>query len=958
MNDPRFIPGQRWVSDTEPELGLGSVRQVQHRRVGIDFPASGEHRTYAIGNAPLTRVRFAPGDRIQDSEGRQLLVASVQEQAGLLDYHVQRDDRATERLPESRLCGSLQFSRPQERLLNGQLDQSLWFDLRHETLKHRQRLEQLPVLGLGGARTALLPHQLYIAHEVSRRPVPRVLLADEVGLGKTIEACLILHRLLLTGRVARVLIIVPPALLNQWLIELLRRFNLHFSLFDEERCQAIEDSGQSTNPFLAEQFVLCSLDLFGNTQKRHRQALEAGWDLLIVDEAHHLQWHEQQASEEYLLVETLAQRIRAVLLLTATPEQLGRAGHFARLRLLDPDRFHSLASFRREEALFEPVAEAVAQLLSGQPLAAAASDRLLRTIGEEQSLPLLLQLDRGDRQDSARAALITILLDRHGTGRVLFRNSRSRIKGFPARQLHRHPLPLPEAYQHVLQDPDIRASDRLTPETLYRKTPGRPWWRFDPRVDWLIGRVKKLQREKLLVICALAQTARELAEALRTLEGIPCGLFHEQMSILERDRAAAWFADPEGGCPLLICSEIGSEGRNFQFARHLVLFDLPLDPDLLEQRIGRLDRIGQQADIQIHVPHFEEGAQAVLLQWYHQGLDAFTRTSPAAHAIFRQLEPALLQSLEETQPDEDQLELLIETAHRLQREAGDRMKRGRDRLLEANSCREPEAGALRQALQREDERSCLPGYLERLLTAYGVEIEEHSAGNLILRPAAQMSCDSFPGLPPEGITGTFDRDTALLHEERQFLTWEHPMVTDVMRMLLDSGRGNACATAVRHAAVRAGSLMLELLFVIQCPAPRHLQAGRFLPPTLLRLLLDQQGNQQGGQLLRATLADSAIPLDRATAIKIIQPLRPHIQAMAAQAEQLAQAQRGPLISAALERLSLEFTAEIERLTALSRVNPNVRNEEISALEQQARELRVHIERAPLRLDAVQLIVGL
>lgn len=82
------------------------------------------------------------------------------------------------------------------------------------------------------------------------------------------------------------------------------------------------------------------------------------------------------------------------------------------------------------------------------------------------------------------------------------------------------------------------------------------------------------------------------------------------------------------GAQVLLCSEIGSEGRNFQFASNLVMFDLPFNPDLLEQRIGRLDRIGQAHDIQIHVPYLEKTAQSVLVRWYHEGLDAFEHTCP------------------------------------------------------------------------------------------------------------------------------------------------------------------------------------------------------------------------------------------------------------------------------------------------------------------------------------------
>jgi predicted amidophosphoribosyltransferase len=101
-------------------------------------------------------------------------------------------------------------------------------------------------------------------------------------------------------------------------------------------------------------------------------------------------------------------------------------------------------------------------------------------------------------------------------------------------------------------------------------------------------------------------------------------VFHEDLTLVQRDRAAAWFSEADGA-RLLLCSEIGSEGRNFQFAHHLILFDLPLKPDLLEQRIGRLDRIGQTEDIKIHVPYIAGSGEEVLARWYHEGLNAFEK---------------------------------------------------------------------------------------------------------------------------------------------------------------------------------------------------------------------------------------------------------------------------------------------------------------------------------------------
>jgi ATP-dependent helicase HepA len=359
-----FIPGQRWISDTELQMGLGTVLAAEHRTVTLVFLATGETRIYARQTAPLTRVRFSPGDRVPSHAGWTLEVQSVVERNGLLTYVGTDENGHRVELEEGELDNHIQLNRPTERLFSGQIDQDKWFEIRYQTLLQLNRLAHSDLFGLTGCRTSLIPHQLYIAHEVANRYAPRVLLADEVGLGKTIEAGLILHHQLLSERAGRVLIVVPESLVHQWLVEMLRRFNLYFHIFDEPRCQALEESGGQDNPFDSEQLALCSLEFLTRHPQRFQQALAGEWDLLVVDEAHHLQWSPSQVSPEYAIVEQLAAVTRGVLLLTATPEQLGKAGHFARLRLLDPDRFPDFSAFMAEESRYEPIARAVDALLN------------------------------------------------------------------------------------------------------------------------------------------------------------------------------------------------------------------------------------------------------------------------------------------------------------------------------------------------------------------------------------------------------------------------------------------------------------------------------------------------------------------------------------------------------------------------------------------------------------------
>jgi ATP-dependent helicase HepA len=958
-----FIPGQRWISSAELQLGLGTVMSIDHRTVTLLFLATGETRIYAKQTAPLSRVTFVPGDTVLSHDGLGIIVESVTERGGLLTYAGTDEQGSRVELEEGQLNHFIQLNRPGERLFSGQIDKDPLFDLRYLSLQHLNRLAHSDLHGLIGCRTSLIPHQLYIAHEVANRYAPRVLLADEVGLGKTIEAGLIVHHQLLTERAGRVLIAVPESLVHQWLVEMLRRFNLFFSVFDEQRCQAIDKSSEQENPFHSEQLILCSLDFLSGDGRRFQQALDGEWDLLVVDEAHHLQWSPQQAGPEYQIVEQLAAKTKGVLLLTATPEQLGKTSHFARLRLLDPDRFPDFDSFVEEEKRYEPIARAVEILLSDSPADAATLHTLAETIqeGDNQRLLDTLKNTATDTAENARARqeLVEHLLDRHGTGRVLFRNTRATVKGFPERRLNACPLPLPEPYARCLATVKSNATtdqqQLLSPELLYQATAtaGKTQWtEFDPRISWLSNKLRALKPQKVLVITASARTALDLAEVLRTQAGIHCAVFHEGLSLIERDRAAAFFADQENGTQVLLCSEIGSEGRNFQFAHQMVLFDLPLNPDLLEQRIGRLDRIGQTETINIHVPYLENSAQATLLHWYHEGLAAFEHTCPAGHTVYVQLEAALTEAL--FQPGGN-IGDLIRSTQTLHHELNEALHRGRDRLLEYNSCRPRIANKLKQRAVVEDETSSLPTYMEAVFDAFGVHSEEHSEACYIIRPGDHM-LSHFPGLADDGMTISYRRDTALSFEDAQFISWEHPLVTGAMDLVLGNELGNTAVTAIEYRGSKPGTLLLECLYLLDSASNSELQSSRYLPPTTIRVVLDEYGNSHETDLSHSVVRHSRNPVNADTANKIIRAKEQTLRDLIVQCEAAARARAPEILASAHQRSNQTLNREINRLRALRQVNLNIRGEEIEFFEQQQEMLSRALQSASLRLDALRVMV--
>ncbi|MEO8358394.1 MAG: helicase-related protein [Vicinamibacteria bacterium] len=912
MADSLFHPGQRWISDSEPELGLGSIQSADPQRVKLIFPASGETREYARDNAPLRRVRFHAGDTIKDRANASLRITAVVEREGLFHYQGSRDGAVVE-ISERDLSDAISFNKPEERLLVGQTDAPDVFDLRVAALDLQYRQRRSRVRGFVGGRIDLIPHQLYIASETSSRLVPRVLLADEVGLGKTIEACLVVHRLLMTGRAHRVLLLVPGSLVHQWLVEMLRRFNHWFRIYNEKRCASIEAANPGANPFLEDQLVLASINLFTQRPHRVKQAVDAGWDVVVVDEAHHLGWTPEKASPEYTVVEALSKSSPGLLLLTATPEQLGIASHFARLRLLDPARFHDLAEFARETEAYREVAKQAAALTDRKALAD--------------------------------------LLDQHGTGRVMFRNTRATITGFPNRVAHLVPLTFEGDKGTLLERVRDEFESDIKPvkESIFE-----PDFTADPRIPWLISLLRSHKKSKVLLICRTREKVEAIEAAMRDLIKIRMGMFHEGLTLVQRDRQAAYFAE-EGGARLLICSEIGSEGRNFQFSHHLVMFDLPLDPELIEQRIGRLDRIGQTSEIHVHVPFVPGSPQEVLARWFNEGLNSFEKNLNSGNELL-DLFGDRVRDLARAFPDSDaDARAAIETLISETRSAGEalrsRLETGRDRLLELNSFRPEVAAHLVEDIKDRDQDQSLDAFMIAAFDHFTIQVEEIAPRTYQLGSAGVLA-DTFPGLPADGLTVTADRTKALSREDLQFLTWDHPLVTNAIDLVLGSQNGNS--SFAKWPDSRTSALYVEAVYVLECVAPLHLHIDRFLPPTPIRVMLDHRGGDASTAITTAMMT----PLLRRGDTSILQ--RPEVReellpSLIAKAQSIADRRVPPLVLQARKTMADQLDQEIQRLRDLQKVNRSVRPEEVDLLIEQKTALDEHLSAARLRLDAIRLI---
>ena len=962
LQTTEFAVGQRYLSDTESELGLGVVIDLDDRCVHILFPQSEETRVYAKNSAPLSRVVFKVGDNICDQEGNSYTVTAVDQVMGVLKYsfddiETSHNDAApvNKSIMETRLAANITLAKPLERLLAGQIERGDWYELRQDILRMQSALAGHPLKGLMGARVDIIEHQLYIAHEVGKRIAPRVLLADEVGLGKTIEAGLIIHQQLLTGKAERVLILVPDSLQYQWMIELRRRFNLNFALFDLVRTAAIKEHDPEQNVFATEQCIIAGMDLLLDHHDLYEQAMEAGFDLLVVDEAHHLHWDEAQGgNDKYELIADFADETPGVMLLTATPEQLGAQSHFARLRLLDPDRFDDLEEFIAGQDAFADTAAVASILIDDQPLSEAQIASLTSLLAVSPD-----ELKTINEDEKLRAYALNELLDRHGTGRILFRNTRESVKGFYGRRSEAHPLPLPKSWEDSYQT-NGKLREQLWGE---ENQPDGAWLEDDPRVPWLIDILKStLKHQKVLLIARSGATVESLEAVLRLHAGIKTAIFTEQMTLLERDQAAAFFADTEGA-QILLCSEIGSEGRNFQFASQLILWDLPANPDTLEQRIGRLDRIGQTQQITLHVPYVKGTAQERLYHWYESALNIFNQISPTAQNVQEQFIQTLKPLLEGADTAENGvlLQTLIADAKQLRLGLEATLQAGRDRLLEYNSCRPRVAGRIKDAMHDFDNHNLLPQFIERFFASANIDHNIQRDGSWVIAPidSTEIS-DYIDGLPlgdEDGMTLTFEREQALNREDIEFITHEHPLMRAIYELASTSTFGNTTVAMLKSATVPQGMLMIEVNFRVEAIAPKVLNLPATLPAQSIRVFISEHGSDLSARISSDMILPHVERLDKNRARQVIKARGEVIEQRYYEAEEIARAQLIEIGAQASQRFSQQWSREIKRLKHLQTINPNVRPAEIERLEQLQAQGEQALSTLSLVPDSIRVLVA-
>jgi Superfamily II DNA/RNA helicases, SNF2 family len=501
------------------------------------------------------------------------------------------------------------------RLATAAFDAKEWFDLKTaaERLSLLDGFDRL--LSLETLDIQLFQHQEQAVRKVLQEMRGRAILADEVGLGKTIEAGVILKEYVLRGLVQRVLILVPASLVGQWRSELKEKLDLDFSV------------ARTPRDFEAAKIV-ASID----TAKRpvHREIIQrTPWDLVIVDEAHRLR---NSRTLNWKFVNGIQKKY--LLLLTATPIQNDLRELYNLVTLLKPGQLKTFTQFKRAYMLDKHSPKNTYRLRE------ALKEVLVRTSRQETLIPF------------PRRQVISVAVAMERPERAFYDETlallRAAYRAMPhdkknllplilvLRQCSSHPAIALATLQAMCRrgtlpavNPDALASLNACASGL---VPGK--------LELLLQKARSLE-EPAIVYTEFRASQREIAKTLREA-GLIVHLFHGGMTPAEREQAVLRFRS-EGG--IMVSTEAGGEGHNFQFCRHVINYDLPWNPMRIEQRIGRVHRLGQEREVQVINLVTEKSIDAYVLYLLEKKIGMFEKVIGEVDAILANVEASFEERL-------------------------------------------------------------------------------------------------------------------------------------------------------------------------------------------------------------------------------------------------------------------------------------------------------------------------
>lgn len=853
-----FVSGNlvRWRDGPVGNVGV-VVPSSGGVRVHFD---SGDEHTFAVHGDALERLVFNAGDQVEFmADHTNGVVRSRAEAHGLYVYEVAQPLGAKTAL-EDALRPAL-ISDPVALWRAGQIHSARSCNLRLTAtrLLYAHQFDQLS--SLSNSRVEIRPHQVAVVHRVSTTYPHRFLLADEVGLGKTIEAGLIIRELKARGVANRVLILAPSGIVSQWKYELRTKFNQVFAQYRRDTVGFLQSKHPGENVWTIEDNVITSTSYAVAADQRVRDIALAGWDLVVIDEAHHARRQMESETKRshtrlYRLAETMtdpsAGRSQSVLFLTATPMQLHPFELYSLVELLDPALFPDFWDFEAHRLQVAGLNETVDAVRRWNALATRERERVVADV----SRWLGVDPESGAARLGAaqtRKPLTEELLRKHKLSEVMVRNRKAVVGGFTVRKAVVWPVEMtaPEwdtyhavseyvrsgyarsralnnnalgflmvtfqklssSSSYALRQSLLRRIEKLeaalpppeeaveVEESDLEEAPvGEALGdvlavRFldsvaeeirelahvvalldkvelDSKTEVLLARLDDIRRQETEPKVLIFTQSRDTQDYLRRHIAAPWGVnvFHGQLKPDAKDAAVLSFRESHGP-QILISTEAGGEGRNFQFCHVLINYDLPWNPMRIEQRIGRLDRIGQKQPVTIINFAISGTIEERVLEVVSERIRVFEETigglDPILGTVEQDLREVFLAGEAERRQALERLEKQLEDRIR---EARDAEKQLGDLIMDTKSFRQDEVQMLLERKGAMDNDS-LRRFVINALAELGVRVDEDPQIPGIYDLALRGEfLDEFPHFAKEGLTRrvTFSPSIALDHESIDF----------------------------------------------------------------------------------------------------------------------------------------------------------------------------------------------
>lgn len=859
-----------------PEFGIGRVLDIDKNKFSVRFkseikeifPESLER--VILENGTIVRIKNTQGSINGFSSASGSLYYKIFTASGLKNYQEQ-------------LISDIVPQGPVEKFMDGDIDSTRLFILKILAEYYTIAQQNEDLICIRNSRVDLLRHQVGVAHRVIQDLSPRFILADEVGLGKTMEAGLIMKELKSRGLVTRTLIITPASLVTQWQNEMRLKFNENFEILDSRSESVFRAGNPDKDVFSLHDNVLCSIHY---AKTRIDEFSGQFWDLVIFDEAHHLGRHllsndEVKSTKNYKLAAALRDRCSAMLLLTATPMQLDPFEFYSLVELIDPSLFKSFDSFTYYNGEFGPEIrkilrsaresqkvlnrypelkkDARKQIREGKeifPQCVISDKREYSDIRQLQSFLVIPKLMIRNRKrevfDHPSKRIIKNIAVKYTKDEILLYNE---ISEFVREEYHRALAEKKTAigflmviFQKMLTsckftllkslmkrlgysdaECSIRRSydlsefdeldeteqdakiDALIASAAHSKDERRivklcskiESFTYDSKVNALVRTVNEILRqnpkEKILVFTQFIGTQDYLKEKLAKKYSVVS--FKGSMSKEEKDENAESF---KRHAQVMISTEAGGEGRNFQFCHIIFNFDLPWNPMKVEQRIGRVDRIGQKKNVMVYnfttIDTIEQRVLEVLYNRVRMFQETIGDMEPILGDLERNIKKMIMVQHDDIESEFDQLEKTIDQKLTEAKEIEEKMQdffmdkrqfnyETVDQILGKSPAISPDdlKEFIRSAVRNPDDSG---------------QFEENGKICSIQLPLRfkRVKCTQTK------YTGTFDQNFARENENIDFFAFGHDLVTEML--LHHSASQEPTCSVISHRKLKPGWLFI------------------------------------------------------------------------------------------------------------------------------------------------------